>query len=258
MSTSTSGGAATAAVDGDGAENRSGRPNAPASGTAGAAAGLEAAAWRALGEVLDPELDQPVTDLGFVAACEVVDGEVRVELRLPTYFCAPNFAYLMVADAREALAAVAPGPVRVRLLDHFASEEINAGVAVGDGFDAAFPGLAAGELDDLRATFLRKAHAAYQQQIAARLLKAGRTHAELVRLRLGELAEDTTRLRRRRRQLGLPSDDSAPLLVDDQGGPVDAESLPLRLRFARTTQVSIEGNAGWCRGLLGTRYGDIH
>ena len=32
----------------------------------------------------------------------------RVELRLPTYWCAPNFAYLMVADARAALEAL-PG-----------------------------------------------------------------------------------------------------------------------------------------------------
>ncbi|WP_344679951.1 iron-sulfur cluster assembly protein [Saccharopolyspora taberi] len=219
---------------------------------------MESALRRALDSVVDPELDEPITDLGFVAACEVVGDEVRVDLRLPTYFCAPNFAYLMVADARDALAAVAPGRVRVRLLDHFAAEEINAGVAAGEGFDAAFPGMAAGELDELRRTFLRKAHAAYQQQIAARLLRAGRTHVDLVRMRLGDVAEDTSRLRRRREQLGLPSDDGAPLLVDDHGLPVDAESLPLRLRLARTTQVSIEGNAGWCRGLLETRYGGLH
>ena len=218
----------------------------------------ESALWRALDSVLDPELDEPITDLGFVASCAAVGDEVHVDLRLPTYFCAPNFAYLMVADAHDALAAVAPGRVRVRLLDHFAAEEINAGVAAGDGFGAAFPGLAAGELDELRRTFLRKAHAAYQQQVAARLLKAGRTHAELVGTRLGELSEDTSRLRARRRQLGLPAGDDAPLLVDDDGTPLDAESLPLRLRLARTTQVSIEGNASWCRGLLGTRYGDLH
>ena len=47
----------------------------------------------ALGEVRDPELDEPITALGFVASAEVSDdGEAEVHLRLPTYFCAPNFA----------------------------------------------------------------------------------------------------------------------------------------------------------------------
>ncbi len=208
---------------------------------------------------MDPELDEPITELGFVAGCEVVGSEVRVELRLPTYFCAPNFAYLMVADAHDVVAAIAGAKrVSVRLLDHFAAEEINAGVAAGDGFDAAFPGLAGGELDELRRTFLHKAHLAGQERLASRLLASGRsTHEELVLLRLGDLdaSSELDELRRRRAQLGLPADDEAPLLVDEDGAPIAAEALPVRLRFARTTRVSIEVNAGWCRGLLATRYG---
>jgi len=55
----------------------------------------------ALAEVRDPELDEPITRLGFVTSCEVsTDGEVEVVLRLPTPQCAPNFAFLMAADAR--------------------------------------------------------------------------------------------------------------------------------------------------------------
>ena len=87
---------------------------------------LTDAAWAALAQVRDPELDRPVTDLGFVARLQVrPDASVRAELRLPTYFCAPNFAWLMVADARDALAAV-PGvtAVEVVLLEHFVSAEI--------------------------------------------------------------------------------------------------------------------------------------
>ncbi len=49
----------------------------------------------ALSGVRDPELDEPITDLDFVPALEIVDDSVRVRLRLPTYFCAPNFAYLI-------------------------------------------------------------------------------------------------------------------------------------------------------------------
>ena len=97
---------------------------------------LRAAVWRALGTVLDPELDEPITDLDFVASCIVSgDGVASVHLRLPTFFCAPNFSFLMVADAYDAVSAV-PGVTRadVTLADHHASAEINGGVAARAGF----------------------------------------------------------------------------------------------------------------------------
>lgn len=226
---------------------------------AGTGPSLKSAAWQALGTVLDPELDQPITELNFVAALDVGEGaDIHLDLRLPTYFCAPNFAYLMVSDADEVLRALpGVGRVRVRLVDHFAAEEINAGVAAGTGFGSAFPGMACDELAELRRTFLRKAHSAYQEQLANEFLRAGRTLEELVSARLREAPEGwvLARLHRRREALGLPAGPEAPLLVDDGGRPLDAEELPVRLRFARTTRVSIEGNAGWCRGLLTTRYG---
>ena len=105
---------------------------------------------RALETVRDPELDEPITSLGFVAACTVSsDGDAQVRLRLPTYFCAPNFAYLMVADA----------------------------------------------------------------------------------------------------------DDGAPLLIDPAtGAPVVPAAVPLHLRKAQVTRVSIEANSGICRGMLRHRY----
>jgi metal-sulfur cluster biosynthetic enzyme len=55
----------------------------------------------ALASVRDPEIDEPLTDLGFVARVHVDGASVDVHLRLPTYFCAPSFAYLMVAGAAE-------------------------------------------------------------------------------------------------------------------------------------------------------------
>ena len=58
---------------------------------------------KALDAVRDPELDEPVTSLGFVSSCTVsAYGDVEVRLRLPTYFCAPNFAFLMVAEGFDA------------------------------------------------------------------------------------------------------------------------------------------------------------
>ena len=67
--------------------------------------------WRAVGRVHDPELDEPVTDMGFVERIEVADdGSVELDFRLPTYWCSPNFAFLMLDGVRDALEALAWRP----------------------------------------------------------------------------------------------------------------------------------------------------
>jgi metal-sulfur cluster biosynthetic enzyme len=214
----------------------------------------------ALDTVRDPELDEPVTTLGFVAAATVsCDGIANVHLRLPTYFCAPNFAFLMVADAYDAVAAV-PGVTRAEVVldDHFASDEINGGVAARAGFADTFGELAAGELDQLRTDFLRKAVFAGTDRVCRPLLAAGRTPAELSGLALGDLpaTPELDRLRERRAELGLPAGDDAPLLLDPAtGAPVPAGDLRLHLGRARITRVSLEANGGVCRGMLRSRYG---
>src|SRR5271165_4878784 len=139
-------------------------------------AGADLGILRALETVRDPELDEPITSLGFVASCAVsADGNAQVRLRLPTYFCAPNFAYLMVADAYDAVSAL-PGvrSTEVVLEDHFASDAINSGVAAQAGFARSLDGEAVGELHELRADFLRKAVMAGTDQVCRPLLAAGR------------------------------------------------------------------------------------
>ena len=59
----------------------------------------------------------------------------------------------------------------------------------------------------------------------------------------------------RRTELGLDVSPEAPFLVDPDGRRVPEEAVVQHLRFAKTVRVSIEGNAGLCRGLLETRYG---
>jgi metal-sulfur cluster biosynthetic enzyme len=213
----------------------------------------------ALGTVRDPELDESLTALGFVAGLEVDGDTVRARLRLPTYFCAPNFAYLMMADAGTALRAV-PGvrQAEVVLDDHFTADEINAGIAQRRSFQESFEGLADDELDELRALFRRKALVARQQRLVRALLDQGTTVEQLGRLRLGDLmpSEELDTYLERRAELGLDVSPKAPLVVDTDGNPIPAELLEGHLRFARLTRVSIEGNAGFCRGLLATRYGE--
>jgi metal-sulfur cluster biosynthetic enzyme len=213
----------------------------------------------ALATVRDPELDEPVTSLGFVSACTVsADGRAQVRLRLPTYFCAPNFAFLMVADAYDAVAAV-PGvrQAEVVLEDHFAAEAINGGVAAGAGFARSFDGEAAGELHQLRADFLRKAVMAGTDLVCRPLAAAGAGQQDLAGLTLGQAPPSRAldRLRQRRAELGLPAGDDAPLLIDAvTGAPLAGAEVPLHLRRARTTRISMEANAGLCRGMLRHRY----
>jgi metal-sulfur cluster biosynthetic enzyme len=213
----------------------------------------------ALSGVRDPELDEPITDLDFVSALEIEDASVRVRLRLPTYFCAPNFAYLMVADAQAAALSV-PGVERATIFldDHYASEEINGGVNDQHGFDGAFPGETEGpDLEGLRATFRRKSFVSRQEQLCRSLRAAGHSSEELARMRLEDLppSEEFETYLKRRAELGLDVSAEAPLVVDPDGNRVPEEAVVQHLRFAKTVRVSIEGNASLCRGLLSTRYG---
>jgi metal-sulfur cluster biosynthetic enzyme len=219
----------------------------------------EAAVLGALSGVRDPELDEPITDLKFVADLRVAEDAVDVRLRLPTPFCAPNFAYLMVADAKEAVLSV-PGvrEARISLDGHYASGEINAGMAEDRGFEGTFPGETEGEsLDELRAIFRRKSFVSRQEKLCRGLLAEGYSSRELAEMRLEEVpaSEPFEKYLSRREELGLDASAEAPFVVDPDGNAVPEEAVVEHLRFAKLTRLSIEGNAGFCRGLLATRYG---
>jgi metal-sulfur cluster biosynthetic enzyme len=219
---------------------------------------LDAAVWAALGTVLDPELDEPITELQFVSSSEVDDdGVAHVRLRLPTFYCAPNFSFLMVADAYDAVSAV-EGVTRadVVLEDHHASAEINGGVAAHAGFVQTFAGEADDELEELRRYFLEKAVVAGQDRVARPLVDAGVGPDELAALDLGAVPASPAldRLRQRRTVLGLPAGDDAPLLMHPDGSRVAAAQVPLHLRRARLTRLGIETNGEICRSFLASRY----
>jgi metal-sulfur cluster biosynthetic enzyme len=234
----------------------------------------------ALRGVLDPELDESVVDLGFVDSVQVEDDRVEVVLRLPTFWCAPNFAYLMAHDAREAVRrAVGPRRVEVRLKDHFASDEISQGVSRDLPFDQIFGDQADGEdLTELRRIFQTKAFTMRLEQLVQLLLDQGLSAAEVTSLRAADvlsapaagplvlwLGDRPQQLRgggsvagaylSKRRQLGLDQSDQAPLVGDANGAPIAPDELLSYLGRARRQRISMAFNSMFCRGMLGTRYG---
>ena len=213
----------------------------------------------ALDGVIDPELDEPITSLRFVSSVEIgPDGEVEVMLRLPTPQCAPNFAFLMAADAREAVRRL-PGVrrVSVQLQDHYTGGEINDALRRGKGFTGAFPG----ETDDddlgpLRELFQRKALIARQSRLCEALLAGGATPEQVVAQFVGELPDvsEARRCLELRAQLGIESQPDSPAFVLPSGEPLAADQLMRWLRMARLVRTSLETNGGICRSLLQVRH----
>ncbi|MET1037417.1 MAG: iron-sulfur cluster assembly protein [Aeromicrobium sp.] len=213
----------------------------------------------ALGTVIDPELDEPITDLGFIRSVAIGDDSVVVHLRLPTSFCSPNFAYLMASDSKDALSALPwADRVVVELDDHHDSDIINRGLAADAGYRGTFRHEAEDSLDELRLIFRRKAHTAAMERCLTRLLRAqpDRPIESLATVTLADLVDDdaTAALRRRRDAIGLPAAPDALVMVDHAGRGHAPDDVPLALRRARSTRISIDGNAHFCRGLLATRY----
>jgi metal-sulfur cluster biosynthetic enzyme len=212
----------------------------------------------ALGTVHDPELDEPITSLRFVTSCDVsADGDVDVRLRLPTPQCAPNFAFLMAADARDAVRRLPEvREVTVILEDHYTGDEINAALGRGDAFAGAFPGETEGELEPLRELFHRKALVARESRLCEALLAAGATAEEVTALRVPDLPDDpdARRCLELRAHLGIATDDAAPAFVRPDGAPLAAAELTHWLRMARLVRTSLEANGGICRSLLAARY----
>jgi metal-sulfur cluster biosynthetic enzyme len=214
----------------------------------------------ALGGVYDPELDEPITTLRFISGCEVsADGDVQLALRLPTPQCAPNFAFLMAADARNAVRGLAGvRDVTVMLEDHYTGEEINAALGRGEGFTGAFPGETADDdLEALRELFLRKALVARQGRVCQALILTGASHEQLAAMQVAELPDDPEARRciELRSQLGIDAGLHAPALVSGDGQPIGAEQVGRWLRVARLVATSLEANGGICRALLQFRHG---
>ncbi len=228
-----------------------------------------------LSQVLDPELDEPMLQLGFIESLEVLEGHAIVTIQMPTSWCAANFAYMMAEDIRRALLTVGSiQAVTIRLGDHFAAHEIETGVNAGQSFEETFACQGGGSLDDLRQTFLRKGFTGRQERLLRQLKEAGLTAAEICALRVDDLsfeqgaclvqrpgqkpvevgpAETALRYLQRRVELGLDDSVQSPLITNLDDRPISTDQLEGYFKTARTVRLSLEANGSLCRALLAAR-----
>lgn len=220
-----------------------------------------------LDAVTDPELDEPVTTLGFIRDIRIDDaGGVDVSFRLPTYWCSANFAFLMADDMRREVGTLPwVRAVRPRLLDHLYADAINDGVARGASFKDVFGSEITDEtLDALRAKFLRKAFQRRQEAVLLALIDAGWPSSALVVLDLAGLeavalpATDWPAQRRRyiemrARLASAPPAPHEPAFVTLEGVMLLPEGFDLHLQTLRSVRLNMEFNGAICRGLLAAR-----
>jgi metal-sulfur cluster biosynthetic enzyme len=219
-----------------------------------------AQAFAAVAAVNDPELDEPGPEMGFVEGVEVgEDGTVELEFRLPTYWCSPNFAFLMLDGVRAALEALPWRPrARITLHDHLFAEEVNQGLAAGKRFEEIFAELAPGEdLEALKLKFRMKAFQRRQEALIAALREAGWSAQDIVGLEAQALGVDQPAFARYREAfLGRFPDAgaSAPAIVDWSGAAISLEGFADHVARLRAVRINMEFNGALCRGLKQVRY----
>ncbi|MAC81590.1 MAG: hypothetical protein CML66_26415 [Rhodobacteraceae bacterium] len=231
---------------------------------------LEIDVWDRLEAVTDPELDEPITEMGFVERVEVSDARrVEVEFRLPTYWCSPNFAFLMAFGIRREVMAL-PWVVEadVRLNDHCFGDRVNEGVNSGRAYSDVFSEYCDGaDLTEVVATFLAKAFDRRQETVLLGLLAQGRTAEEITAMTLDQLRrtdfDGSEEARQQARYLELllmqelaaaPGDPAFPTW---EGTRVDVAGFAAHMAKLRSTRINMEFNGVLCRGLARTRYKEV-
>ena len=225
--------------------------------------------WARLDLVMDPELDEPVTDMGFIEAVSITDAPllnsatVHVGFRLPTYWCSPNFAFLMAEDIKRQV-EVLPwvGQAVVTLHDHMAADEMNAAINSGASFGSVFEGLQPGEdLVALREKFDIKAFQRRQEVVIKALIAMGFLPDEVVAMPRALLEatklDDPEATRQKTRYLAIlmqklapgPRDRAFPTWQGDQ-----ITDYPLYMGLLRSVRINMEFSGSLCRGLKASRY----
>jgi metal-sulfur cluster biosynthetic enzyme len=224
--------------------------------------------WSALESVTDPEIDESVVSLEFVSEVKIDENNgVQIEFRLPTYWCAPNFAFLMASDMRDAVSELDwVGEVTVKLVDHFSAELINRGVARKQDFRDAFPGETDDDLSALRHKFLDQAYQRRQELLLKHLFGQGYNPTSVLGLHLSELLnlaldQQGTALRSlyvfARRKIHPDAGEEAIAFTTTEGTPVNPRDLKDYLRKIAGARRNAAFNGYICRSLLAERTGAV-
>ena len=226
--------------------------------------------WDCLAAVSDPELDEPITDMNFVESVRVSDDlTVRVEFRLPTYWCSPNFAFLMAFGIRnEVMALPWVRGMDVHLLDHCLGDEVTKGVNSGRPFHEIFSENCDGAvLEEVADKFLAKAFDRRQEVMLLGLEAQGKSTNDIVSMTLGDLKQTRFTGEDELRQLpryldivtmkGLASADQDPAFPTWHGDRIAADDLRAHLGRLRSTRINMEFSGALCRGLAESRYKEV-
>jgi metal-sulfur cluster biosynthetic enzyme len=241
-----------------------------------AQADLKQSVLRALSSVTDPELDEPITDLGFVKDLSISkDGRVSLDLVTSTFWCSPNFVYMMLEEARDVVSKL-PGitAARVRLEGHHDAGRINEGINSGKSFSECYSDEAHGDLEALNRMIRTRALRSRLYSMAAAMSRSGVMPRELLGLSRHDIAAEgdtlIVKLRGDPRRISEPSDvqrvvrylsfrdglglQDAPLVIWDldgrRPGPDEFSSM---LTLGRSAKANFSLNAELCRALLSAR-----
>jgi metal-sulfur cluster biosynthetic enzyme len=223
--------------------------------------------WARLDLVTDPELDDSITDMDFVEAVDVgEDGHVLVCFRLPTYWCSPNFAFLMAEGIRNEVGRLPwVSRVSVRLEDHMCAEEMNAAVndrrSFADAFALREDG---GDLSEVKEKFERKAFQRRQEAVLIGLKRAGLAPREAAAMTLADLDatvfDDPEARRQAPRYLALLVERGLAGAAGDHafpgldGAPLTEAGYAERMGTLRAVRINMEFGGALCRGLKASRY----
>lgn len=183
---------------------------------------------QALSAVVEPELGRPITELGFVAGVSIDADRVHVRLRAPSFFRLQRHGWLVLADARAAI-AVLPWAETVDLC--FAGAAAGVGPPVPHDVPPS---------EEEKAAIRRAAYLDRHLHLIRSLLDRGLRREEIRVLTLADLppsAASAVYLKRRAEAL-LPIDPGSPVMVTDDGLPVHAADVDEYLARLRSTSAS--------------------
>ena len=243
-----------------------------------AQAGLKDRVLRALSTVTDPELDEAITDLGFVKDLSVSgDGKVSLDLVTSTFWCSPNFVYMMLEEARDVVSNIrGVSEVRVRLEGHHDAERINEGINARKSFSECYPSEANGDLEALNRMIRTRTLRSRLHSMVSAMSRSGIAPIDLLGVSRGDVVTDgedfVVTVRGEPHRISEPADvrrvarylsfldglgvTHGPLVIWDlDGTPPQEGELASTLALSRAAKSNFGLNAELCRALLSARMG---